>query len=129
MGTAPALAESTAGVRPAGEAEKATTAKPEALIPWVQDEAADGLERLPREGKYMHESPPKAWASADQAHSRTERVSAKPTRCRRVSPVTKSGRRGESASASLGYCKSRRRARISCPLGRDQALGIQEGCR
>ena len=60
MGTAPALAESTAGVRPAGKTEKATTAKPEALIPWAQDKVVGGLERLPREGKYMHEPPPKA---------------------------------------------------------------------
>jgi len=37
MGAAPALAEGTAGVRPAGEAETATTTEPEALAPRVQD--------------------------------------------------------------------------------------------
>jgi hypothetical protein len=33
VGAAPALAEGTAGVEPAGEAEKATAAKSEALVP------------------------------------------------------------------------------------------------
>ena len=39
VGVAPALAEETAGVGPAGEAEKAVAAKPEALVPWAQYKA------------------------------------------------------------------------------------------
>ena len=35
----PALAEGTDGVEPAGEAERANAAKPEALAPWTQGEA------------------------------------------------------------------------------------------
>ena len=33
VGAAPALAEATAGIEPAGNAEIASTAKPEALVP------------------------------------------------------------------------------------------------
>jgi hypothetical protein len=43
-GTAPALAEATTGVEPAGKAEIASTAEPEALVPWTQDKAGCGLE-------------------------------------------------------------------------------------
>ena len=39
VGATPALAEGTAGVEPAGEAEKAVAAKPEALVPRAQDKA------------------------------------------------------------------------------------------
>jgi len=38
VGAAPALAERTAGVEPAGEAERAAAAKSEALAPWTQGE-------------------------------------------------------------------------------------------
>jgi hypothetical protein len=38
------LAESTAGVKLAGKAEKAIAAKHEALIPWAQDKAERGRE-------------------------------------------------------------------------------------
>ncbi len=51
VGAAPALAEGTAGVEPAGEAEKATAAKPEALVPWAQGMAEREVEMLPGEGK------------------------------------------------------------------------------
>ena len=51
MGAASALAEETAGVRPAGEAETATTAEPEALVLWAQDKAAHEVETPPREGE------------------------------------------------------------------------------
>jgi len=44
-GAAPALAEGTAGVRPAGEAETASTARPEALVPWAKDKVVRGHER------------------------------------------------------------------------------------
>ena len=51
---APALAEGTAGVEPAGEAERAMAAKPEALASWVRGETRREVERLP-----MHEPPQK----------------------------------------------------------------------
>ena len=37
--TAPVLAESRASIEPAGMAERAMSAKSEALVPWAQDEA------------------------------------------------------------------------------------------
>ena len=39
VGTAPALAEDTPGVEPAGKAERATAARSEALAPWTQGKA------------------------------------------------------------------------------------------
>ena len=39
VGTAPALAEDTPGVEPAGEAERAAAARSKALAPWTQGEA------------------------------------------------------------------------------------------
>ena len=42
MGTAPALAEDTIGVRPADKAETASAAKPKALVSWAQDKAGCG---------------------------------------------------------------------------------------
>jgi len=38
MGVAPALAEGTASIGPAGKAETASTTEPEALAPWTQGE-------------------------------------------------------------------------------------------
>ena len=58
VGAAPVLAEGTAGVEPAGKAEKATAAKPEALVPWAQGMAEREVEMLPGEGKHVHEPPP-----------------------------------------------------------------------
>jgi len=43
-GIALALAEGTAGIEPAGKAKKAITARPKALVPWVQDKAKRGCE-------------------------------------------------------------------------------------
>jgi len=58
MGTAPALAKGTAGVRPAGKAETATTTEPKALAPRMQDKVGHGCEVnappqevLPQKGK------------------------------------------------------------------------------
>ena len=51
VGAASALAEGTAGVGPAGEAETATTTEPEALVLWAQDKAAREVETPPREGE------------------------------------------------------------------------------
>ena len=48
---APALAESTAGVEPAGEAERAATARPEALASWTQGEAGREVETPPGGGE------------------------------------------------------------------------------
>jgi len=55
VGAAPALAEETTGVEPAGEAERAAAAKSEALAPRMQGEARWGVETQPREG---NEPPP-----------------------------------------------------------------------
>ena len=49
-GTAPALAENTAGVEPTGEAERAATAKPEALASGTQGKAMREVEPPPQEG-------------------------------------------------------------------------------
>ena len=49
MGAAPALAKGTAGVELAGEAERATATKPEALVPWANDKAVRGREMVPQE--------------------------------------------------------------------------------
>jgi len=56
-GAAPTLAEETAGVEPAGEAERAAAAKSEALAPWTQGETRDEVETL-REGKREADEPP-----------------------------------------------------------------------
>ena len=48
VGAAPALADGTASVEPAGEAETATTAKLEALAPWAQGMAGREVEKLPQ---------------------------------------------------------------------------------
>jgi uncharacterized protein YcaQ len=42
--TAPALAEGTASIEPAGKAEKATAAKSKVLVPWAQENAGCGWE-------------------------------------------------------------------------------------
>ncbi len=59
-GAAPVLAEETAGVEPAGEAERAAAAKSKALAPWTPGETRREVETLPREGKRVHEPPPEA---------------------------------------------------------------------
>ena len=58
VGAAPTLAEETAGVEPAGEAERAAAAKPEALAPWTQGEAGREVETPPREGEQELKAPP-----------------------------------------------------------------------
>jgi hypothetical protein len=58
VGAAPALAESTAGVEPAGEAERAAAARPEALASRTQGDAGREAEPPPREGEQELESPP-----------------------------------------------------------------------
>ena len=62
MGAAPALAKDIAGAEPAGEAEKAATARPEALMSRAQDKAVRGREvkMPPQEGKCTHKPLPEA---------------------------------------------------------------------
>jgi len=60
VGVAPALAKGTAGVERTGEAETAMAAKLEALVPWAQGMAGREVEKLPREGKRIHELSPEA---------------------------------------------------------------------
>ena len=50
-GTAPAPTKSTISIEPAGKAEKAVAAKPEASVPWAQDKAGREVETPPREGE------------------------------------------------------------------------------
>jgi len=80
-GAAPVLAEETAGVEPAGKAERAAAAKSEKLAPWMQGETRHEVktlregrrtkvetlregrckvETLPQEGRCVHEPPPEA---------------------------------------------------------------------
>ena len=58
VGAAPALAKGTSSVKPAGEAARATAAKPGALVPWAQGVTKHEVERLLQEGKLVHEAPP-----------------------------------------------------------------------
>jgi len=55
---APALDESTSGVKPAGEAEKAVAAKSKALVPQAQGVASHEVERLPQKGGRKPEALP-----------------------------------------------------------------------
>jgi len=55
VGAAPALAKETTSVETAGEAERAATAKSEALAPRMQGKARWGIKMQPREG---NEPPP-----------------------------------------------------------------------
>jgi hypothetical protein len=54
MSAAPALAEGTAGIKPAGEAERAMAAKPDALVTWVKGMARCEVEKTPQEGECKH---------------------------------------------------------------------------
>jgi hypothetical protein len=68
VGPAPALAEGTSGVKPAGEAERTTAAKFEALVSWAQGVARHEVEKLrmkqahtraPQKGEHKPEEPPR----------------------------------------------------------------------
>jgi len=54
VGTALALARGTAGVEPAGKADKAKTAMSEVLVPWAQGMAQREVKRLPRARRQVH---------------------------------------------------------------------------
>ena len=79
---ASALAEGTAGIEPAGEAEKPTTAKSETLAPWMQGDAGPRPETLPQDGGHKPEPPrpprrdPKRGAGACTRYHGHKRVSA-----------------------------------------------------
>ena len=55
---APALAEGAGGIEPAGEAERAAAARPEALASWTQGEAGREAEAPPGEGEQELKAPP-----------------------------------------------------------------------
>ena len=92
VGAVPTLAEGTPGVEPAGEAEKAATAKSEALVPWAQDNAGRRREvktplrrpeAPPPEGWRNHELPPQNGELKEEAlPQRRERERAR-TRAKR----------------------------------------------
>jgi len=77
VGAAPALAEGTAGVEPAGEAERAMAAKSEALAPWTQGETRHEIETPSRgegeraealpQGERMLEAPPQKGSRKPEA--------------------------------------------------------------
>jgi hypothetical protein len=60
VSTALALAESTAGVKPAGGVKRTAAAKSEALAPGSRGVARREVEKLLREGKHIQEPPPAA---------------------------------------------------------------------
>src|SRR5712691_6887078 len=142
-GAAPVLAEETAGVEPAGEAERAAAAKSEALAPWMQGETRREVKTL-REGRCVHEPPPEALPrkrerEVDKPNLRCCHESASasvPERGKNPNPKSRHRRERASANAarrrkatqtranvSPAGRRESRRARTSCPLGRDQTLG------
>ncbi len=151
VGDAQALAEGTAGVEPAGEAEKATAAKPEALVPWAQSVAKREVEILPGEGKHVHEPPPEVLPQKGKHEIKTpstgesERTEVLPQgegmlevpaqeHRRKPEVLPPNGEREHGTTPqgcpNEGNCKpSCRGTKSSCPLGRDQAPGILEGSR
>jgi hypothetical protein len=68
------LTEGTSGVEPAGEAERATAAKFEALVSWAQGVARHEVERLPHEGKHVHELPQKGERKPEGPPRKSERM-------------------------------------------------------
>lgn len=67
MGAAPALAEGTAGVEPASEAERATTARPEALASWTRrkDRRTKPGRRCESAGRELEAPPQEGWRKAE----------------------------------------------------------------
>ncbi len=63
MSAAPALAEGSAGVEPAGEVERTMTAKPNALVPWVQGVARCKVEGIGRARHAKREREGGGWAT------------------------------------------------------------------
>lgn len=70
VGAAQVLAKSTAGIDPAGDAEKAATAKSEALAPCTQGETGCEVVTL-REGKRKADEPPPEALSRQCEYKRT----------------------------------------------------------
>jgi len=149
MGAAPALAKGTAGVEPASKAEKATAAKHEALVPWVQGVAECDIEMLPGEGKHVYELLPEVLPRKGKHETETlstgegEHTEALPQGERMLEVPAREGRRKPEVLPPKGErehgmtpqgCPNKgdrkpscRHMKSSCPLGRDQAPGILEG--
>ena len=143
-GTAPALADRTAGVEPAGEAEKAAAARPEARTFWAQDNARRGhevetpqqterelkaqlqdgqckQEALPQKGEgEVYEPPPEALPP--EGRRNLEAPPRKGKRKRGAMPQSNPNKGEHEPCWSLRDC-----AKTFCPLGKNQALRIQEG--
>ena len=98
VGPAPALSEGTSGVEPAGEAERSTAAKFKALVSWAQGVARHEIEKLPYEGKHVHELPQKGERKPEGP---PRRVSAWPRYPhKRASPKSRCRRRAKAKASS-----------------------------
>jgi hypothetical protein len=107
IGTAPALAEDTPSIEPAGKAERATAARPKALVPWTQGEAKHEVnvrpQEMPTDGELrppgrMHEVP------LLNAKNMLEVLPQKGEHQRKASPGVKSRHRHERLSESSRRC-------------------------
>ena len=134
VGAAPALAEGTADVEPAGEAEIATAARPEALVPWAQGDAKLEVETplqegrrkpeaLPRKGGQTHEPPLEALPPEGRCN-----LEAPPQEREQEANAPPQSNPNKGETSPVGRRESRR-AKASCLLRKDPALGIQEGGR
>jgi hypothetical protein len=107
VSTAPALAKDTASIEPAGKAERATAARPKALVPWTQGEAKHEVnvwpQEMPTNGELrppgcMHEAP------LLNAKNMLEVPPQKGERQRKASPGVKLRHRRERPSESSRCC-------------------------
>ena len=119
VGAAPALAERTAGVEPAGEAETATTAKLEALAPWAQGMAGREVEKLPQKCTLDAPSRVDPKGVAGRMHEalppEAERESSGPPRKLSREDITKSKRPVEAMDTTLGIDARITRSQRPCP--------------
>jgi len=126
VGAAPALAEETTGVEPAGKAERAAAAKSEALAPWTQGETRREVETLQEGKREADEPPPEALPQKGErkpqvlppkapgacSRRRRKRLGANPRRCH------------QRASTNSTRCRKGTRTRVNASL-----TGCHEKCR
>ena len=132
MGAAPALAKDTASAKPAGEAEKAIAARPEALMSKAQVKSTrtppEALPRkgerkpevLPRRGEHTNE-PPLDVLPPEGRHN----LEAPPQKREHKANARPKATRTRVNSSPI-HRRESRHAKTSCPLDRDQALGTQD---
>ena len=127
---APGLAEGTAGVEHASEAEKAAAAKSEALVPWAKGEAKHEIGApLCKEGRMT--------ANTAAGAMRCDRTKECPRQCHKRTSETPKCERGKAAqtranTSPVGHRESRR-ARCPVHLGGSSTSGswreVAEGGR